>query len=447
MLRRHVLPGRTASQYRGTMRSDTPEERSHILLIAGDRAIRRRPMRVRVTLAPSDNLAALLAVPAAVLMGSTLPCDTVHLDGIHDPAAVLLRLHAAAAASGPLLLYVSGRLTADRRTRHLHLALNGTTPVNASRHGMPWAWLRAALQHRPAASVTVLADLAADRHAWPVLRADPGLLSAGLPAYGVVTPPGWPAAYTRTFVQQLRAAGPDQPSIARLHALAVAATELPPRTLVLPAAQRLSAQPDQQPRPIGPPDRLSLSPAHQQPEENAQAIRAEHTQPSALLPVQGPQPPPAAAPAPPAPEQPWQQDPRPYIWQTAQAGRHSEAAAMATAWEQQALRAHGVSSAEATQWAEIRADLARMAGNYLLATQLWASAARTRLAHQAPDAPEVHTAAQGAAFCWQHIKAPSEARDSGPELIALLREVPGLDPRYLPWAERRLEYLQRSAPL
>ncbi|MFC9226562.1 hypothetical protein ACFT8W_38545 [Streptomyces hygroscopicus] len=442
------------------MRSDTPEQRSHILLIAGGRAIRRRPVRIRVTLAPSDNLAALLAVPATVLIGSTLPCDTVHLDGIHDPAAVLLRLHSAAATSGPLLLYVSGRLTADRRTHHLRLALDGTTPFNASRHGVPWAWLRAALQHRPAASVTVLTDLAADRHAWPLLRADPGLLTAELPVYGTVTPPGCPATYTRTFVQQLRAAGPDRPGIARLHALAVAAAELPPGTLVLPAAsglvpapglpltvQRLSTQLDEQPRPIGPPDRLSLSPAQQQPEESAQAIRAEYPQPFALVPVQGPQPPPAGVPAPPVPEQPRQQDPRPYIWQTAQAGRHSEAAAMATAWEQQALRTHGVSSAEATQWTEIRADLARMAGNYLLATQLWASAARTRLAHQAPDAPEVHTAAQGAAFCWQHIKAPSEARDSGPELIALLRQVPGLDPRYLPWAERRLQYLQRSAPL
>lgn len=137
-------------------------------------------------------------------------------------------------------------------------------------------------------------------------------------------------------------------------------------------------------------------------------------------------------------------DPRQHIWETAQVGRHNDAAEMASAWEQHALQQYGPDSPQATQWAEIRADLARMAGRWTFATQLWVAATHTRMAHQAPDAPQVLDGARSAHYCWTHIKDPAEARACGPELINLLRQLPALDRRHLSSGQQRLEYLQNA---
>src|SRR5262245_35003646 len=95
------------------------QQRGHVLLIAGDVAARRRTIAVE----PSANLAALSIVPAAVLLGSDVPSDTTYLDGLRDQNALLTRLRTAAATPGPLLVYLSGRLTIARRGRELYLAL------------------------------------------------------------------------------------------------------------------------------------------------------------------------------------------------------------------------------------------------------------------------------------------------------------------------------------
>jgi hypothetical protein len=115
---------------------------------------------------------------------------------------------------------------------------------------------------------------------------------------------------------------------------------------------------------------------------------------------------------------------------------------MAEAWEQQALQRHGFNSPEATQWAEIRADLARIAGSWAQATQLWVAAAHTRLGRQAADAPEVLNAAKGAHYCWLQIEDSDEALENGPELLNLLRQLPHLDPRHLSTAQQRMKNLQ-----
>ncbi|GAA2408346.1 hypothetical protein GCM10010420_40800 [Streptomyces glaucosporus] len=431
------------------------QQRGHVLLIAGDRATHRR--RPRIT--PSANLAALTTVPTPVLLGSSAPTDVVHLDGVHDPNSVLLRLRAAVAASGPVLLYLSGRLTADRRRGELHLALTGTTAGAVRYTALPWSWLRTELRPRPSGTTVVFVDLAADRHAWAQLQERPGALDEDLPLCGVVLPPGLSGAdgvspYTRHLVELLHRQ-PARPGNARLHAEAAAAAGLPPGTLVIPRSgqltaasepagprtdiQRLLAQvrqrqvspPSAHQRPDGPPrpardDRPGTAPAP--------AAPATRTAPSAQLPAV-----PQQSPAPEA-------DPRPVIWEAAQAGRHNEAAAMAAAWEQHAMRRYGPNSAEATHWAEIRADLARIAENYPLATRLWIAATRSRIALQAPDAPEVLAAAQGAHYCWQHVTDPDTARELGPDLIALLRQLPALDPRHVPVAQRRLDSLNSRAP-
>ncbi|MEY2231224.1 hypothetical protein [Streptomyces sp. BF23-19] len=94
---------------------------------------------------------------------------------------------------------------------------------------------------------------------------------------------------------------------------------------------------------------------------------------------------------------------------------------------------------EAVEWAEIRADLARMAGDFPLATGLWIGACRARLAGQGVAGPEVHAAAAGALYCWTQLKDRASVVESGPELVAVLRALPALDPRLLRLTQARLD--------
>ncbi|MFJ3925245.1 hypothetical protein [Streptomyces sp. NPDC090022] len=411
-----------------------PEQRGHVLLIAGDAAVRRRAVQV----APSANLAAIGVVPAWVLLGSQVPSDTTYLDGARDPNTVLMRLRAAAATSGPLLVYLTGRLTLDRRGRDLHLALTGTTASTVRYTALPWEWLETELRHRPAGLTTVVLDLVADKAAWPVLQERGGL--PPLPpadVYGVVVPPAFTggaelvSSYTRHWIDQLHRS-PSRPTNVQLHAFSAAAAALPPGTLTLPATRELSAPAAADARRHAPQHPHPY--AHQPAQAAEQPVRAAHPTASPAEPAA----PPAGPPVPPG--RPGE-DPRPYIHALASRGRHLEAATLAQAWEQHVLQTHGATSPEATHWAEIRADLARMAGNYVLATQLWIGAGRTRLTLQHPDAPEVLAAAAGALYCWTQLKDAAAAREAGPELVRLLRALPSLEPRLLRLTQQRLEAL------
>ncbi|MGW6605143.1 hypothetical protein [Streptomyces sp. NPDC055036] len=183
-------------------------------MIAGDIAARRRTVQVT----PSANLAALSLLPVPVLLGSNVPSDTTYLDGIHDQNALQVRLRAAAATPGPLLVYLSGKLTTDRRGQQLYLALPGTTAATARYTALPWEWLGIELRTRPPGLTTVLFDLAADKAAWPLLQ-EYGTLPASTSAdvFGVVAPPGFPggesgvSTYTRQWIEQLRR-NPDRPT-------------------------------------------------------------------------------------------------------------------------------------------------------------------------------------------------------------------------------------------
>ncbi|MFJ8855169.1 hypothetical protein [Streptomyces sp. NPDC102437] len=449
-------------------------ERGHVLLIAGDRAVHRRTVQVQ----PSANLAALSVVPVPVLLDSTLPADLVHLDGVRDQNTLLLRLRTAAATAGPLLVYLSGRLTVDRRGHRLHLATAATNIVNTRYTALPWEWVQTELRNRPAGLTTLLVDLVADKGAWDELDAGSLPFVSGTATYGIVSPPGFPGTdgaspYTRHLIEQLRR-NPERPNAMRLHALTVAAAGIPPGALVIPAAPEIEPPA----RPMSNVQRLlagdtSLLPRRRSPVEPQQAAPGLEAPPPAPAvpaavpapaapypsPAPAPQRPPVphqvtpvqpsalvrpAAPVPvqPVPQQPV--DPRRYIWETAQAGRHNEAAEMASTWEQHALQQHGPDSPQAIQWAEIRADLARIAGRWTFATQLWVAATHTRMAHQAPDAPEVLGGAKSAHYCWTQIQDSAEARGCGPELVNLLRQLPSLDRRHLSSAQQRLEYLQNT---
>ncbi|RSS78741.1 hypothetical protein [Streptomyces sp. WAC06614] len=221
-------------------------QRGHVLLIAGDAAVRRRAVQV----APSANLAALAVVPPELLLGSQVPSDTTYLDGARDPNTLLMRLRAAAATAGPLLIYLSGRLTLDRRGRRLHLALAGTTASSVRYTALPWEWLATELRGRPAGLTTIVLDLAADRTAWPVLQ-EQGTAPLTPPAtevYGVVVPPAFAgggeavSTYTRHWIDELRRV-PNRPANAQLHAFAVGSAALPPGALVLPSTRELASSP------------------------------------------------------------------------------------------------------------------------------------------------------------------------------------------------------------
>ncbi|MFI8520609.1 hypothetical protein ACIGEZ_22690 [Streptomyces sp. NPDC085481] len=166
--------------------------------------------------------------------------------------------------------------------------------------------------------------------------------------------------------------------------------------------------------------------------------------------VNAPPPPPPrrapdmAAPAPqgqpPVPPRPGDDgDPHPAILAAAMAGRHSEAAAVAAAWEGEALRRHGPRSGEAVHWVEVRADLARLAGEPARSCELWIAAAQARLGmRQDPKEPDVEGAVDRAHHQWEQIRDPARARALGPALVDLRRRVPGRHAGALAALQRRL---------
>ncbi|MFE5678831.1 hypothetical protein ACFQ7B_20495 [Streptomyces erythrochromogenes] len=415
--------------------ADGVERRGHVLLLAGDAAVRRGGVLV----APGVNVAALAMVPTGVLLGCGVPADMVCLDGVRDPNTVLTRLRVAVGASGPLFVYVSGRLTADRRGRQLHVALAGTTAGSVRYTSLPWEWLVGELRSRSTGAATVVVDLVADRAAWPLVGEYgtlPGL--AGLPgveAFGVVRGPATPAGdgvaggvsnYTRQWIDQLGRA-PVRPSNVELHVLAAGSAGLAPGTLVVPSARELEM-------------RSGAATGH--PHQDPAAAAAPDPAPVpvfASVPVPGAGS--ALAPAP-GPGSVVVGDPRARLHALAVDGRHGEADALARVWEQGVVERWGRISVEAVQCVEIRADLARMAGDFVSAARLWMGAGRARLEWQGADAAEVRDAAAGALYCWTQVRDRAEALEAGPELVALLRALPLLDPDHLRLAELRLEALR-----
>ncbi|MFD9030263.1 hypothetical protein ACFVZW_03705 [Streptomyces sp. NPDC059567] len=144
-------------------------------------------------------------------------------------------------------------------------------------------------------------------------------------------------------------------------------------------------------------------------------------------------------PAPPAPVPVAVPDPHPAILAAAQAGRHGEAVAVAVAWEQEALRRYGPRSQQAVHWMEVRADLARLAGEPARSCELWIAAAQARLGlSQEPGEPDVEGAVDRAHHQWEQIEDPARARELGPALVALRERVPGRKAGALAAVQRRM---------
>ncbi|MEE1756438.1 hypothetical protein [Streptomyces sp. SP18CS02] len=355
-------------------------------------------------------LPALAAVPPSALTG-TAAANLVELADPLDPQAVLTRLRAAVATPGTLSVYIAGQLHLDHKQRLPHLALARSTPSTLRYTALPWHWLAAELKLRRPGTTTVVVDLVAEAEAWQQLTADRAVLALGygVRLYGRIAPP--PARRTMAAPDYLKACA---------------------------ALWRSGARPP-------------LAALHQQAAEQAAAQAVEHarTRGGALLlsvdaPVVVPGPLPQRTPTPldrPAAGQaPPAADPHPAILAAAHAGRHAEATAAASAWEHEAVRAHGPGSPQAIHWLEVRADLARLAQDPGGSCELWMAVAHARLERQQTvDDPDVEGAVDRAHHQWEQLRDAARARALAPALIALRRRVPGRQRGAVQALQRRLE--------
>ncbi|MFF4712341.1 hypothetical protein ACFY2V_13195 [Streptomyces eurythermus] len=163
-------------------------------------------------------LPVLAAVAPAVLSGADT-ANVVELADPLEPQAVLTRLRAAAAAPGPLTVYLTGQLHLDRRQHRPHLALARTTAATVRYTALPWHWIREELRLRSAADTALVVDLHADAEAWKHIT-ERGLDCGPYTAvYGRVAPPArrGPAepAYMKTVATLLRSG--HRPPLGTLH--------------------------------------------------------------------------------------------------------------------------------------------------------------------------------------------------------------------------------------
>ncbi|WP_435852844.1 hypothetical protein [Streptomyces vietnamensis] len=419
-------------------------------------------------------LPALAAVPPGVLTG-TAAATVVELADPLDPQTVLTRLRAAAASPGPLVVCLAGQLHLDRRQQLPHLALARTTPATLRYTALPWHWLAGELGARQPGTTTVVADLAADPDVWQRLTAAPGLLhpGPGTLLYGRVVPAprkGEPTTpeYLRAWAELWRSGARLTPAAAHAEAAARARTVAPapePVFLAPPAARAPgpgpASTPGSAPVPVPVPAPATVpgsapvpAPATRPapaPESASGAAYVPRPTPGpvstpvpAARPVPLPAIPPAFVPATPPVPAPTSGpapvvDPHPAILAAAMAGRHGEAAAVAAAWEHEALRRHGPRSMEAVHWTEVRADLARLSGEPARSCELWLAAAEARLGlGQRPDDPDVEGAVDRAHHQWEQIGDRDRARALGPTLVGLRRRVPGRRPGALAALTRRM---------
>ncbi|MET8693910.1 hypothetical protein ACFTT0_04420 [Streptomyces bauhiniae] len=329
------------------------------------------------------DAAAVLPVLGAVAPSVLAGTDTAHVVELADPLdpqGVLTRLRAAAAASGPLTVYVTGQLLLDRRQRLPHLALARTTPATARYTALPWHWLKDELRLRPAGTTQLLLDLHADAETWADLAERP--LDSGRTAvvHGrIAPPPGWRKIAEPTYMRAVAALlrGGHRPPVAELHrrALDRIGAELP-SNLVLTA-----------------------------PDDEG--------------------------------------DPHAALSAAVRAGRHADADRLAARHQDAAVRLHGPASEDALHWAEVRADLAMFAGDPVRSCRAWLGVAGFRLASgHAPDAPAVESAVDRAHHQWGRIEDADRVRELGHRLAELRARVPGRREGALDDVRERLEQLQ-----
>ncbi|MER5214041.1 hypothetical protein ABT063_26580 [Streptomyces sp. NPDC002838] len=388
-------------------------------------------------------LPVLAAVPPAVLSG-TDTANVVELADPLEPQAVLTRLRAAAAAPGPLTVFVTGQLLLDRRQHLPHLALARTTTATVRYTGLPWHWIREELRLRQAGTTTLVLDLHADAETWGWLRAHPLDCGRNIAVYGRVAPP--PSRRTVAAPTYMKAVATilrsgHRPAVPELHqqvlarlgsevyadvVLGVPGVGVPGvGVAAVPGgfAPRPPYRPER-PRPQTPP--LSASLERGDPHDGLNT--ADRPREGAVSRSQ---------------TRPADDDPHAYITAAVQSGRHSDADALAAEHEQAAVRAHGVGSEQALHWAEVRADLAMFAGDPVRSCRTWLAVATARLnAGQTPETPAVEAAVDRAHHQWGQIRDAAPARELGLALAELRGRVPGRRVGALENIKQQLSQLQ-----
>ncbi|WP_328872678.1 hypothetical protein OHT76_22670 [Streptomyces sp. NBC_00287] len=325
-------------------------------------------------------LPVLAAVPPAVLAG-TDTANVVELADPLEPQAVLTRLRAAAAAPGPLTVFITGQLQLDRKQRLVHLALARTTPSTVRYTALPWHWVREELRLRAPGTTTLVLDLHADAETWELLRTRPLDSGHSSAVYGRIAPP--PGRRTVAVPSYMRAVATilrsgRRPALAELHQQALA---------------RVGSE--------GYADLVLGAPG---------VVR--------------------------------EADPHSVIAAAVQSGRHLDAEALAARHEQTAVQAHGPGSPEALHWAEVRADLAMFAGDAVRSCRAWLGVASARLAAgQSAADPDVESAVDRAHHQWGRIDDPARARELGPALADLRTRVPGRRQGALDHVQQQLQRL------
>ncbi|WAZ22977.1 hypothetical protein STRCI_004286 [Streptomyces cinnabarinus] len=324
-------------------------------------------------------LPVLAAVPPAVLAG-TETANVVELADPLEPQAVLTRLRAAAAAPGPLTVFITGQLQLDRRQRLVHLALARTTPSTVRYTALPWHWVREELRLRPPGTTSLVLDLHADPETWEHLRTRPLDSGRDSAVYGRIAPPPGRRvvavpSYMKAVATILRSGR--RPELAELHQQALA---------------RLGD------------------------EERADLVLGA----------------PGVAVV----------DPHSAITEAVNSGRHGDADALAAHHERIALQTYGPGSAEALHWAEVRADLGMFAGDAVRSCRAWLGVASARLAAgQPPQDPHVESAVDRAHHQWGRIADPARAQELGLALADLRTRVPGRRQGALDHVQRQLQRL------
>ncbi|MFE7168913.1 hypothetical protein [Streptomyces sp. NPDC057616] len=359
------------------------------------------------------DAASVLPVLAAVAPGVLSGTDTANVVELADPLepqAVLTRLRAAAAAPGPLTLFVTGQLQLDRRQRLPHLALARTTPSTVRYTALPWHWVREELRLRAPGSTTLVLDLHADAETWERLRTRPLDCGRNTAVYGRIAPPP-PSrravavpAYMKAVATILRSGW--RPPVSQLHEQALARVGVEGYADVVLASGGGVA---------GVPGGSAPSPPYR---------------------PEGPRPQTTDGPGDAG-------DPHAAISAAVAAGRHLDADALAARHERAAVDAHGGGSEQALHWAEVRADLAMFAGDPVRSCRTWLGVAAARLAAGQPaDAPAVEAAVDRAHHQWGQVRDAVVARELGASLADLRSRVPGSREGALDHVRRQLRQLQ-----
>lgn len=126
------------------------------------------------------------------------------------------------------------------------------------------------------------------------------------------------------------------------------------------------------------------------------------------------------------------------VLREAYAGRFTEAEATVRELESQAIRAHGVKSPQATHWTEVRAAVARIAGDHALAARLWLTAARFHSSLQHPNLHMTRVCLDHAFHEWGNVADADAVGALAPVLREMYAKYPFHRPEAIDALDRRL---------